>query len=246
MNIDKVSKWLKDEVDFLVHNEDYTGGWLELGNGLGICVYWCDGFGKDKRDDVIQSETDSDYALVAAIKLIEPNDISAGGPYYWNFPHYASGDVAVEDISIEPDADYDELAKILLSDYDSVKDLDISETGEIKEKVEECKKMNESKSSLMDSKYKKEIFDYFRDGLWDVDFFEIVANILGRIDDFNDEDDVRYAVDEELIYYVDQWKVMQYYQNPSEANFNEAYMLLEEDIMALASKIAEASKEEIE
>lgn len=40
------------------------------------------------------------------------------------------------------------------------------------------------------------------------------------------------ALNDELIYTADQWRVMQEYQTPAEANFNEAWMMFYEDIAA--------------
>lgn len=36
------------------------------------------------------------------------------------------------------------------------------------------------------------------------------------------EEELQQAIDDEIIYYDDQWEIMKYYQNPEEANFNEA------------------------
>lgn len=36
------------------------------------------------------------------------------------------------------------------------------------------------------------------------------------------EEELWQAIDDSLIYYDDQWEIMKYYQNPEEANFNEA------------------------
>lgn len=36
------------------------------------------------------------------------------------------------------------------------------------------------------------------------------------------EEELQQAMDDDLIYYKDQWDIIQYYQNPREANFYEA------------------------
>lgn len=44
------------------------------------------------------------------------------------------------------------------------------------------------------------------------------------------EEELQQAIDDSLIYYDDQWEIMRHYQNPEEANFNEAMEEFYEDL----------------
>ncbi len=88
------------------------------------------------------------------------------------------------------------------------------------------------------------VYDYYRGVPVSDNFLGTVEGILGRIDDYNDEEDIMGAIDDELIYDDDQWEVMKHYQRPSEANFNEAIEYLIDDIFAIASKLADGNLEE--
>lgn len=246
LNVKELAKWLKEEVEFLTENEEYVGGWNELDNGLGLCMYWSDGYGKESREDVIQSKENPDYALVVAIKVIEPEDISGGGPYYWNLPSYENGEVATEEISITPTEDYEKLAEDMLAEFKKLENVKMTDDGVIvkeKEVVEESTSLSEdSEKPLTKSPYKSDIGEYFEYSA-DFEFLDVVASILGRIDDLHDEDEIWKAIDDELIYTVDKWTVMEHYQNPEDANFMEAMTMLQNDIFSLVHKIVEKEEE---
>lgn len=58
------------------------------------------------------------------------------------------------------------------------------------------------------------------------DVNNIASGVIERID-FDDEDlDIDEAlldaINDYIIYYDDQWEIMKFYQNPTEANFSEA------------------------
>lgn len=50
---------------------------------------------------------------------------------------------------------------------------------------------------------------------------KIAESIIERME-APTEEELWQAMDDTLIYYDDQWEIMKYYQNPKEANFNEA------------------------
>ena len=50
------------------------------------------------------------------------------------------------------------------------------------------------------------------------------------------------ALNDELIYTADQWTIMQEYQTPDEANFNEAYEMFYEDLCRHFYEIVEETE----
>lgn len=99
--------------------------------------------------------------------------------------------------------------------------------------------------SISNSPHKTVIAEYF-DYDFDLDFLDVAANAIDRIDNYADDEEIAQAIDDSLIYYNAQWKVLQHYCTPSEANYEEAYEQYANDIFAIASKIAEQEKEDEE
>lgn len=101
------------------------------------------------------------------------------------------------------------------------------------------KGMNEG---ISDSAYKDVIAEHF-DYTGDFDFLDIVANVIDRIDDIEElgdddvYDEVMSAIDDELIYDDDQWRIMRFYQTPGDANLDEAFEQLAEDCVEIVNKI---------
>ena len=101
------------------------------------------------------------------------------------------------------------------------------------------KGMNEG---IGDSAYKDIIAEHF-DYTGDFDFLDIVANVIDRIDDIEElgdddiYDEVLSAIDDELIYDDDQWRIMRFYQTPGDANLDEAFEQLTEDCVEIVTKI---------
>ena len=109
-----------------------------------------------------------------------------------------------------------------------------NETIEYTQEVKEMgKQINEN---LTDSPYKEIIGNYF-DHTFNFEFLDIVANVIDRIDDYRSEEDAYEAIDAELIYSDDQWTVMQFYQTPEQANFNDAMDSFTSDILAICELI---------
>ena len=128
----KLAKWLKDSVKWLI-SQQMGCTTLKLDDRLAVCVGWLPGFGDEKRDDVIQGEGgDADYAIVAGIKVWTSDDMRTDYDFI-AFPYHEDGENEAFEDTISPKEDYAKLAETILKDYDSIKGLDIEESGEIKE-----------------------------------------------------------------------------------------------------------------
>lgn len=69
------------------------------------------------------------------------------------------------------------------------------------------------------------------------DFIGIVENIISRIENYNDYDDMQYAIDSETNYYEDQWTILKEFCNPDEADLNYAMSQLIEIIENICENI---------
>jgi len=244
MSVKDLAKWLKQEVEFLKENQDYVGGWIQLGNGLAAVVLWTPGWGDEKRDDCIQAEDNPDYALCAGIKIYNPHDTPDG----WLMLSDKEGNIVTEESGISPKEDYEAEAKWLLDDFAKVETVDYDEDGVITSEIEEPKKeeesLKESKGDYLDSKYKKIIGEYF-DYTGDFEFLDIVADVISRIDDFGDEEDIWRAIDDALIYNDDQWTIAQFYaSSPSECDWDSIISDFDGDIHSICDLIISSGDEE--
>ena len=141
-----LAKDMKDAVDWLVGEQEGCVT-LKLDDKLAVCVGWSGGYGDEKRDDVIQSTEDPDYAINAGIKVWTSDDMRTD--YDWiNYPYYKNGDVEDTGLSLKADEDYTKAAEWLLGEYDRMSNYEISDDGEIveetEETIEESKKVNEA------------------------------------------------------------------------------------------------------
>lgn len=79
--------------------------------------------------------------------------------------------------------------------------------------------------------------------LWDkfnLKVCEIAESIIERMEEVSKdeiEDELQYAMDLELIYTEDLWKIMAYYQTPQEANLSEAMELFYNDLLDILYKV---------
>lgn len=92
-------------------------------------------------------------------------------------------------------------------------------------------------AELSNSPYRKLIGEYFNFSA-DFDFLDIVASILDRVENFEDDEDINQAINDELIFTAEQWTVIMHYCTPQDANFYDAIDDLTSDIYSLCSKIA--------
>ena len=136
---DKIAKFIAESVEWLVAEQQGCCRY-KLDDHLAIFVGWSAGYGKDKRDDVIQAKDDPDYGINVGIKVWTSDDMWTD--YDWlNFPYYENGDVLdmgmtvafKDDIAegLHESMDCEILADILLRWYDETKDLEINNNGMI-------------------------------------------------------------------------------------------------------------------
>lgn len=77
------------------------------------------------------------------------------------------------------------------------------------------------------------------------DYKGIIESIIGRIENIFTEDEdklyeeINYAINDELIYYKDQWTVLQEFCTPMEANWEIAITSLYDDVNAVVESIRE-------
>lgn len=124
-----ISKFLSDSIKGLQEG-DATNYRYKLDDRLAIFVGWSEGYGSEKRDDVIQDKEDPNWAINVGIKVWTSDDFWTDYDYL-NYPYYDNGDVVDTGRSIVPNEDIDALADSILADYDDIKDFDIAENGRI-------------------------------------------------------------------------------------------------------------------
>ena len=107
------------------------------------------------------------------------------------------------------------------------------------ESLDESTKLHEDKE-FHSSPYHDLIAEYF-DYDSDFEFLDVVASIVGRVDDFTSDEDIWTAIDDELIYTYDQWTVLEHYCTPQDANWEVAFENLSGDIFGVCATIAEAN-----
>lgn len=100
----------------------------------------------------------------------------------------------------------------------------------------------DSRRRTRDDDYASIILNHFREGRFEDKFFDVVKDVIDRIDfeninEDNIDDYVWNEIDNSLIYTEDQWTVMAHYQSPEDANFNEAMDEFTEDIRSIVEDI---------
>lgn len=65
----------------------------------------------------------------------------------------------------------------------------------------------------------------------------IVENIIDRIEDYDDYDDILQSLDDELIYFDDQWEILKYYCNPQNADWDYAIELFINDLNEVINRL---------
>lgn len=109
---------------------------------------------------------------------------------------------------------------------------------EIKETLQE--------SNMEENKIYDAVQNHFKDSTYDGEFFELVASLVGRVDDYSDDEDIWSSIDEGLIYYKDQWTVLKYYCTPQEASWDEAFEELYSDIYSICQDLADEGAEDFD
>lgn len=126
----KIAKFVKESVEWLIE-EQLGCCHYKLDDHLAVCVGWSAGYGDEARDDVIQAKDNPDYGINAGIKVWTSDYMLTD--YDWiNFP-YREDDGEVWDMgfSIEPNDDYELVAKSLLDMYYDVNGFTIADDGKI-------------------------------------------------------------------------------------------------------------------
>ena len=140
----EIIKFIEESVKWL-QEEQQGCGTYRLDDHLAICVGWSAGYGKEKRDDVIQAKDDLDWGINVGIKVYTSDALLTD--YDWiNFPYYENGDVLDMGMAIAyrddiadgflESVDYEPLVDALLCWYDEVKDLEMTDDGKIIEEEE--------------------------------------------------------------------------------------------------------------
>ena len=66
----KIAQFIKESVEWLVAEQQGCCTY-KLNDHLAICVGWSEGYGKEKRDDVIQAKDDPDWGIDAGVKVVK-------------------------------------------------------------------------------------------------------------------------------------------------------------------------------
>lgn len=120
--IKKSVKWLQKEQQGCCH--------YKLDDHLAVFVGWSEGYGEDKRDDVIQAKNNLTYGINVGIK-VWTSDAMLTDFDYVNFPYYDDGEVLDMTLSIAPNENYNNITNILIEWYDEIKDLILQDDGKI-------------------------------------------------------------------------------------------------------------------
>lgn len=125
----------------------------------------------------------------------------------------------------------------------------VTQKRKTRKKIKESLKRINEDVTITNSPYKDEIAKYFGYS-GDFEFLDLVADILSSIDDFTDDEDINYEIDNNLSYYSEAWKVFEHYCwtniNEDPKYYDDAYIPFVDDIFALCSIISNKDTEEIE
>ena len=139
VDVKKLTNFLKSETEFLKDNDDYAGAYLKLDDTYSVVLSFEDGF-YSGDNDVIHSKENPRFALVAAIRITNPDYT----PDMWEIPHdKKSGDLYLDDYTVSTNEDFEGLAQRLINDYEYMTKelqplLDREEEVEIEDEVEEA------------------------------------------------------------------------------------------------------------
>ena len=129
LNKKEIAKFVQESVEWLVENQMGCCRY-KLDDRLAIFVGWSGGYGKEKRDDVIQAKDDPDYGINVGVKVWTSDYMQTD--FDWlNFPYEEDGDVWDMSLGVAPNADYEYLAKSMLKWYNEVKEFDMTDGGMI-------------------------------------------------------------------------------------------------------------------
>ena len=149
-----------------------------------------------------------------------------------------AGDIIGDRISREVEVEYDgDFDKALNDVYDKLVEL---HPEFMKEKLAEDKKP--LKENAKDDKVMDVIGKHFNYG-GDFDFYEIIKDVIDRIDNFDDENEIDEAIDDALIYNDDIMKVYLHYNDAPELPI-ETIDALRDDVSAIVNELKGEELEE--
>lgn len=126
----KIAKYLKESVEWLVKEQQGCCTY-QLDEHLAICVGWSDGYGDEKRNDVIQAKDNPDWGINVGIKVWTSDSMRTD--YDWiNFPYRdEDGEVWDMGMSIALKDNYESITDILLEWYGEAKWFRLADGGKI-------------------------------------------------------------------------------------------------------------------
>ena len=125
-----IIKFIKESIEWLV-TEQQGCCHYKLDDHLAICVGWSAGYGKNIRDDIIQSKDDPDYGINVGIK-VWTSDATMLTDFDWiNFPYYDDGEVLDMSLEIAPNENYKHITDSLLKWYNEIKNISLDNNGKI-------------------------------------------------------------------------------------------------------------------
>lgn len=155
-SLKELAKWLKEKVNFLIEQDDeWIGSWKNLDDYFSVVIFWEEGWGEEKRTDVIQSKNNPDLGLVVGIKIHEDDETIDQWLYPWS---KEDNDILTPSISIEPSDDFESIAKFILQQYEDIKGHVPNKNGSISFDVppDEIAAVIEPEGNMEESKKLKE------------------------------------------------------------------------------------------
>lgn len=164
----KIAKFIEDAVNGL-KNGEATIYRYKFDDRFALFVGWSGGY-DEEDDEIIHSEDDPEFAIVAGIKVWTSDD--AWSDFDWlNYPYVEGGDVIDDSMTISPEEDYHKLAQDFLDDYnDDYRDLKVTKDGLVVEHDDD----EEAPYSI--TYYYDDSFDYDNSDTEEYDTFEEVKD----------------------------------------------------------------------
>lgn len=133
LNKQEIAKFVKKSVEWLIEKQEGCCHY-KIDDHLAICVGWSAGYGDEKRNDVIQAKDSFDWGINVGIKVWTSDYMLTD--YDWiNFPYEESGDVWDMGMAVEPNDNYNLIAKSLLDMYNELSSFTFTDNGKILRKT---------------------------------------------------------------------------------------------------------------
>ena len=133
--LNKIAKFIKESVEWLIEEQQGCCRY-KLDDHLAVFVGWSEGYGDELRDDVIQAKDNPDWGINVGIKVWTSDYMQTD--FDWlNFPYEDGSEPYVWDLclSVEPNDNYEALAKSMIDMYNEVKDFTLDDDGKILRKT---------------------------------------------------------------------------------------------------------------